>query len=227
MRDDAALRQCAGTKARLTEDLVFAWRALRPTNRTRSGRTARVHRLDGDACGRRRSTVAALTDAVRIWQQRGHHVVFLSFSKAPPSRTTQRCSQPSVRSSEPARRRSNSVAPPPPHPRSTAAFADIDVVCGMRFHGLVLAAMLERAFVGIVHDNKISAICRRFDMPCQEIAALKGADLVRSVEQLTAGYRTRSGSRRAARGRGRISSPSRRCRDRHPPAPESSANIGD
>ncbi len=30
VRDDAALRQCRGTKARLTEDLVFAWRALTP-----------------------------------------------------------------------------------------------------------------------------------------------------------------------------------------------------
>ena len=62
------------------------------------------------------------------------------------------------------------------------AFADIDIVCGMRFHGLVLAAMLERPFVGVVHDNKISEICRRFDMPCHDAAALDGADLVHSVE---------------------------------------------
>jgi len=54
----------------------------------------------------------------------------------------------------------------------------------MRFHGLVLAAMLERPFVGIVHENKISEICRRFDMPCHEAATFDEANLIRSVEDI-------------------------------------------
>ena len=41
VRDDAALRQCAGTKARLTADLVFAWRALQPGS-VRSDRRSTV-----------------------------------------------------------------------------------------------------------------------------------------------------------------------------------------
>ncbi len=108
-----------------------------------------------------------------------------------------------------------------------AAFADIDVVCGMRFHGLVLAAMLERAFVGIVHDNKISEICRRFDMPCQEAATLKGADLVRSVEQ--AGGKIPDPQRLAeSRARARQNFLAFASLSRwHAPAPMTSANIRD
>ncbi len=106
-------------------------------------------------------------------------------------------------------------------------FADIDVVCGMRFHGLVLAAMLDRAFVGIAHDNKISEICRRFDMPCLEAATLKGADLVRSVEQ--AGGKIPDPQRLAeSRARARENFIAFASLSRwHAPAPMNSANIGD
>lgn len=44
-------------------------------------------------------------------------------------------------------------------------FSEIDVHCGMRFHGHVLAAMFGIPFVGISTDNKIDAICRLFGMP--------------------------------------------------------------
>ena len=53
----------------------------------------------------------------------------------------------------------------------------------MRFHGLVLAAMLGRPFVGIVHDNKISEICRRFGMPYHDVS-LDGADLAANAEDI-------------------------------------------
>ncbi len=33
VRDEAALNQCAGTKARLTSDLVFAWDAVKTVTR--------------------------------------------------------------------------------------------------------------------------------------------------------------------------------------------------
>ena len=178
MRDDAALRQCAGTKARLTDDLVFAWRSLTPENGRKRppGNPASIGLTVSPLASER--TATALADAVRLWQEHGHRVVFLVFQ------------QSAIIADDATvfadiNTKLASAAVPIEIRRLTAnatsiieAFADIDVVCGMRFHGLVLAAMLERPFVGIVHDNKISEICRRFDMPCHEAATLDGADLV-------------------------------------------------
>jgi polysaccharide pyruvyl transferase WcaK-like protein len=184
VRDDAALRQCAGTKARLTDDLVFAWRSLTPENvRNRpAGNPASIGLTVSPLASER--TALALADAVRLWQEHGHRVVFFVFQQsatiADDAKVFATISNKLATAAVPVETRR-------PTANASAiiqAFADIDVVCGMRFHGLVLAAMLERPFVGIVHDNKISTICRRFDMPCHEAATLDGADLVRSVENI-------------------------------------------
>ena len=184
VRDDAALRQCAGTKARMTEDLVFAWRSLTPqSGRKRpAGKPACIGLTVSPLAGER--TVIALADAVRLWQEHGHRVVFLVFQQSDT------IADDSTLFAK-IKNKLAAAAVPIEIRRLTAnatsiieAFADIDVVCGMRFHGLVLAAMLGRPFVGIVHDSKISEICRRFDMPCHEAATLDGTDLARSAEDI-------------------------------------------
>ena len=184
VRDDAALRQCAGTKARLTDDLVFAWQSLTPESARKrlAGNPASIGLTVSPLANER--TVTALADAVRLWQERGHRVVFIVFQQSATIANDRKVFAAI----------SNKLAVAPVsvetrHPAANAsaiveAFADIDIVCGMRFHGLVLAAMLERPFVGIVHDNKISEISRRFDMPCHEAATLDGTDLVRSAEDI-------------------------------------------
>jgi polysaccharide pyruvyl transferase WcaK-like protein len=182
VRDEAALRQCAGTKARLTDDLVFAWRSLTPENRSEHasgkpiciGLTVTAHADE--------RTVTALADAVRLWQQHGHRVVFLVFqhSATLADDVVFATINHKVAASAPIETR-RLIADAP---AIVEAFADIDIVCGMRFHGLVLAAMLERPFVGIAHDNKISEICRRFDMPRHDAATLSGADLATSTEAI-------------------------------------------
>jgi polysaccharide pyruvyl transferase WcaK-like protein len=184
VRDEAALRQCAGTKARLTDDLVFAWRSLTPENARKrpSGELARIGLTVSPLASER--TTTALADAVRIWQEHGHRVVFLVFHQhatiaddATVFAAINNKLAFAVNPIEIRRLSANASA-------IIEAFADIDVVCGMRFHALVLAAMLELPFVGIAHDNKISEICRRFDMPCREAATLEGADLARSAEDM-------------------------------------------
>jgi polysaccharide pyruvyl transferase WcaK-like protein len=184
VRDDAALRQCSGTKARLTEDLVFAWRSLTPKNgRKRSpGKPASIGLAVSPQASPRMAI--ALADAIRLWQEHGRRVVFLVFQQsdtvADDSTFFAQIKNNLAIAADPIEIR-----------RLTAnatsiieAFADIDVVCGMRFHGLVLAAVLERPFVGIAHDNKISEICGRFDMPCHDAATLDGPDLARSAEDI-------------------------------------------
>jgi polysaccharide pyruvyl transferase WcaK-like protein len=184
VRDDAALRQCAGTKARLTDDLVFAWQSLTPESARKrlAGNPASIGLTVSPLANER--TVTALADAVRLWQEHGHRVVLFVFQQSATIADDTKVFAAI----------SNKLAVAPGsvetrHPAANAsaiieAFADIDIVCGMRFHSLVLAAMLERPFVGIVHDNKISEICRRFDMPCHEAATFDGADLVRSAENI-------------------------------------------
>jgi polysaccharide pyruvyl transferase WcaK-like protein len=47
----------------------------------------------------------------------------------------------------------------------TAQYAELTLVVGMRFHSLVLAAMLGKPFVGIGRDPKLSDLCNVFSMP--------------------------------------------------------------
>ncbi len=180
VRDEAAMRQCAGTKARLTDDLVFAWRSLPPDNGRRRpsahplciGLTVSPVADEG--------TIAALSDAVRLWQKHDHRVVFLVFQHSAALADDTVFAAINRKVAAPTAieiRRLSTDAP-----SIVNAFADIDIVCGMRFHSLVLAAMLGRPFVGIAHDNKISEICRRFGMPCHETASLDGTGLATSAE---------------------------------------------
>ena len=184
VRDDATLRQCAGTKARLTDDLVFAWRSLTSENvRNRPpGMPASIGLTVSPLASERMAI--ALADAVRLWREHGHRVVFLVFQKndtiADDSTLFANINSKLAIAAVPIEIRCLTANAP----SIIEAFADIDVVCGMRFHGLVLAAMLERPFVGIVHDSKISEICSRFDMPCHEAATLDGTDLARSAENI-------------------------------------------
>ena len=61
---------------------------------------------------------------------------------------------------------------------------DLTAICGMRFHALVLAAMLGRPFVGLAHDNKISEICRTFAMPCYDVDGFSAGDLVSTFNSI-------------------------------------------
>jgi polysaccharide pyruvyl transferase WcaK-like protein len=184
VRDDAALRECLGTKARLTDDLVFAWRSLPQENRrTRPPeKPLSIGLTVSPQAGER--TVAALADAVRLWQDHGHRVVFLVFLQndtlADDSTLFANINKKLPIADAPieVRRLTANAA------GISEAFSDIDVVCGMRFHGLVLAAMLKRPFVGIVHDSKIREICGRFGMPCHDVVTLEGAELAASAEDV-------------------------------------------
>jgi len=184
VRDDAALQQCVGTKARLTDDLVFAWQSLTPEDarKRQAGNPASIGLTVSPLANER--TVTALADAVRLWQERGHRVVFFVFQQSATIADDVKVFAAINNKLAGAPVAIEVRRPIANAPAIVEAFADIDIVCGMRFHGLVLAAMLERPFVGIVHENKISEICRRFDMPCHEAATFDEANLIRSVEDI-------------------------------------------
>lgn len=62
-------------------------------------------------------------------------------------------------------------------------FSDIDAVVGMRFHGHVLAALMDIPFVGLGRDSKLADLCAYFSMPFLELDDLQSDRLVAAVEQ--------------------------------------------
>jgi polysaccharide pyruvyl transferase WcaK-like protein len=188
VRDEAGLRQCAGTSARLTDDLVFVW------TETTSISRIRAHKQETDAktialtvcpaafTDRMQERADAFSNAVRIWQLHGHRVIFLVFQRTGVvagdekmfERITARLPNAALVTTRMLVASGAEIA---------AAYRDIDMLCGMRFHGFVLAALLGIPFVGIAHDNKISEICRRFDMPCLDAAAFEGSVLAQLAEK--------------------------------------------
>ena len=184
VRDDAALVECAGTKARLTSDLVFAWDALkmlpRPAdNHARIGITVYPPACQGSAGERVR---AALVNAIRDFQAAGHTVVYLVCQRAGPATSDE------VIFAQLATELGHSAQPVEIRRLGTEAAAiaqqlgDLTVIGGMRFHALVLAAMLGRPFLGLAHDNKISEICRVFTMPCYSVDEFSAEKLVAAIE---------------------------------------------
>lgn len=186
VRDDAALNQCAGTKARLTSDLVFAWDALKPAplpegGRSRIGLTVYPPACQGPAGARTR---AALVDTIRRWQAAGHTTVFLI------------CQRDSAATGDAAifAQLSAELGSDTPNIETRMLTADaamiaqqlgdLTVICGLRFHALVLAAMLGRPFAGIAHDNKISEICRTFAMPCYSVDEVTAEMLVSTINAI-------------------------------------------
>lgn len=70
------------------------------------------------------------------------------------------------------------------HPVEIARqFSNIDVVAGMRFHGHVLAALLDIPFVGFGRDSKVQDLCEYFSMPFLAMNDLQEDRLVAAVAQ--------------------------------------------
>jgi polysaccharide pyruvyl transferase WcaK-like protein len=183
VRDEAALRQCAATKARLTADLVFAWSQVAALPRRTPAEGAprlglTVHPLANEPPMR-----TALAAAVRQWRASGYHIAGLACQgdrvAIGDDRILAQLSKDLGPNDDIGITRLAADAS-----SISRAYATIDIVCGMRFHALVLAAIAERPFVGISYDNKISEICRRFEMPCIEVKHLTAADLAAAVEAI-------------------------------------------
>ncbi len=186
VRDEAALNQCAGTKARLTSDLVFAWDAVKTVPRLDSPRSriglTIYPPVCRDSAGARTRT--ALVDAIRHLQAAGHTIVYLVCQRGGAAPGDEEIfAQLNAELGSGAQ---------PIETRTLDADAtmiaqqlgDLTVICGMRFHALVLAAMLGRPFAGIAHDNKISEICRAFAMPCYSVDGFVAGELVSTVNSL-------------------------------------------
>ena len=190
VRDAAALRQCRGTHARMTGDLVFSWRPLRDARVPRRDDTAPAtialtlspEAFDAPALER---SMVALADWVRLCRAAGHRVIFLELLRAgvtPGDEALFSRIAAHLRDVPPVELRQLTADPA----AIAAAFRDIDLVCGTRYHALVLAAMLDRPFVGLTHENKIASICQSLGMPCLDARAVDAGALATVVTETLA-----------------------------------------
>ena len=191
VRDEAARRQCelagVGQKVCLTGDLVFGLSALRPCSAASVAASRRLTvalsvsagALSGPAGER---AVLVLREFLGRIVASGSRVILFSFQETG-----------AFSDSEVLARLATDIHPDHPDdlvyrkltsdPGEIAHnYASIDLHCGMRFHGHVLAAMLGRPFVGISHDNKIEEICRLFGMPSLEVEQLAAGELLAAIE---------------------------------------------
>jgi polysaccharide pyruvyl transferase WcaK-like protein len=66
--------------------------------------------------------------------------------------------------------------------RLAEVFSDLDLVVGMRFHGLVMAAVSGIPFIGIGKDHKLSNLCAKYEFPFFSIDDLCGGKLIAAVK---------------------------------------------
>lgn len=67
-------------------------------------------------------------------------------------------------------------------------YESLDLVIGMRFHSLVLAAIYEIPFIGINHDNKIVGICKSYDMPSVDVKDVNAEILLETTKSTLKKY---------------------------------------
>ena len=187
VRDRSSLDNCWGLggsdKVRLTADLVFLYPLPPRTPALRLHPTVGLA-LAASAIGDNAFTLLdPVTGFVELLHVGGWEVVGLSFQELEfqELRLSDSALLQTVcrdRPAIPVRRLEVSGD------RIAEAFSALDVVVGMRFHALVLAARLGIPFVGVGRDIKLADLCRRYGFPFFELESLSPDDLLAAVEQV-------------------------------------------
>lgn len=66
-------------------------------------------------------------------------------------------------------------------------FEVLDIVAGMRFHGLVIAALMGKPFVGLGRDSKLIDLCRDSGMPFLPMQSVRPGEICQAVSMALAG----------------------------------------
>lgn len=190
---NAAKLMAPYANTKLTSDLVFGLLPMHSvTNSKRErfviGISLVEPYLNADGNLEVRSLVLdALVGAIRAWATQGHVVRFFSFQEATLSNNTQigdgvifgelmhTVGLPNM-----------SVEIISPNAASIRhAYGDLDLLVGMRFHGMVVAALNSVPFVGFSYDLKMADLCTAYGMPYCAIANLS-TDWLLSSSRLAA-----------------------------------------
>ena len=170
VRDASSWRQCrqifGGKHVRRTADLVFSLQ-LPMAARISSGKTVGVTLAAsdiGDAIAAYPQFFAALAADLTYLRDNGWSIRLLSFQELDdPQASMSDTKLLQAIGIEGERVELLRVSSDPD--ALCRQFTDLDVIVGMRFHGLVMAALLGLPFVGVGRDSKLSDFCLDAGMP--------------------------------------------------------------
>ncbi len=195
VRDDAAYAECKRAGANrgvvLTGDLVFNLTSLLTADEQNLSPNSVSRRIGlsinpGSFCGGNPKTLEMFKEAVSMLAARGWYVSLLAFHESPGMvRTCQdQTMLAEIADGMPPDRRAlvteYTLSADPANLKT--AFSSLDLHCGMRFHGHVLAAIYRRPFVGVSADNKIESICKFFGMPMLPFGRFSAQSLVDAID---------------------------------------------
>lgn len=201
VRDDAALAECvragSGNKVILTADIVFTMTAsLREAGQKSAvagtpliGISVYAPVLFDQDEGNR--VFETMREALQTVLTRGWRVALLAFHHKRDDSDARLDRAALVRLAKcfPERYQSQitlSVLEADDAAGIADTFSELNIHCGMRFHGHVLSAIFEKPFVGMSVDNKINAICRLFKMPVVQLDQFSSEDIVKAIDQAMA-----------------------------------------
>lgn len=189
VRDEAAKRECEKIgcrKVMLTADLVFSLQSAFSRYITepapgKSGRRcigisladSKAVGYPGDSARSRQNLIAQLARFAESLLVRGDTLKLLSFQHhlgADGYLLTDRTILEDLIKEVNGHSGGISIVDVPSTlPAIVSLYATLDAVAGMRYHSLVLAALVGVPFIGLSYDNKVDEICRYFDMPCRPL----------------------------------------------------------
>ncbi len=195
VRDDAAYAECRKAGANggvvLTGDLVFSLAPLLAADEQVfhpefASRRIGLSINPGSICVHGSKALETWKEAVSILTARGWRVSLLAFHDSPGMvRALQDLTVlTEIADSVPSDRRTlvTECVLSADTVQLKTVFSNLDLHCGMRFHGHVLAAICKRPFVGVSADNKIDAICRFFGMPVLPFDHFSAHSLVDAID---------------------------------------------
>lgn len=198
VRDIAALNECnlAGNdgKVILTEDLVYslANTLIKPITKSKKSqkRYLGISLADRDAVNWQGDD-ALRDDIIRLFKRsipilvdRGWEIVLLSYQNVNISKDkllSDRNILSELIVSEP---RGQSIKIIDVEATATSIFevySGLDLLIGMRFHSLMLAALYGIPFIGLSYDNKTVSLCNKHNMPVIDLVHLKEDWLLETI----------------------------------------------
>ncbi len=192
VRDEASFELCrkagASSRVALTGDLAFTLGHAMGRTSTKDATARRVigicvypPALQGNETAR--STRSALEEAIERLGASGCGIRLLAFHRAIDPEVDDRVALAALVAGLPeaSRPQMELISLAEDGSALSSAFGSLDLLCGMRFHGHVLAAIHGVPFVGIATDNKIESICRLFGMPVLAADGLKVDEMIVAI----------------------------------------------
>ncbi len=185
VRDEASRRELGGfDKARLCADLVYDWWPHDLDRVAENGPPVLAVSLWSVSPEYETRITAALVQTLQACSRDGWRIRFLVFQDGDPAQggLTDRIAIETLGSSLADRGVPFEVVRPENSPaRLAAAFANVKIHCGARFHGGVIASLLGIPTVGLATEPKVTSLCAALRMPALDPERITSDQLTEAI----------------------------------------------